>query len=454
MREIAIGGTRFIADLEWNAIAGVKKSQEIRIAAKTVRKKFAVIVEGVEAVGVGFAEKPSKLPSAAAALSAAYEKKNTDFILVEPLEEGGYWVCAIRKGIPVMGYDVLSDFDGAVSRVSDLVAFGGFVVFSKDMSVAQHFLGTLDVIQEDFGSLTQGKPSKLRIKKVAGAPVLQIGAVVSLVLMGAGWFVFDSMEEERLLLERKVMSSQKSAAAAAAIVASNQEAIKKWRADYEKAKTAEIEKALSAVSLDNSKKATVWRSSLVESRVDVPGWDLQSVRCDTTICDFIYDSSRSGGINSDLVAAVGKVSFKGEGQHKARFSLRLPSFSSGGSSALPTEDEFFVAGLSELQSLSSFGIKVDTGGLIDITFSPPPLPKVQGDAKTIIPMDIQNPSKQTGLQKGTLTLKGEGIFSLIALANVLKEGQGISLLEMRTPVDLVSQQPWKIDGVFYIKKGN
>lgn len=147
MQEIKIDGKTLTIGLEWDALKReTSQSKEIKELVKNnPGVKHGILLKSTEdeiVIGMIPAGEKIKSPSGAAYLAAANKKENAinkkndeplkDWIVVEMVENDKFWLCVIKNGIPLPGFDFLDDWDGIYSRIVELLETSDFDLYVSE----------------------------------------------------------------------------------------------------------------------------------------------------------------------------------------------------------------------------------------------------------------------------------------------------------------------------------
>lgn len=272
--------------LDWHSLDG---EYELRTAANKIARKekrsLGVIAKSGLAAMVGLADRGAGGVAAAQWLSLACQK--SDLILVQPIEEGNFWICAIQSGLPVPTFDLVTDQAGAIEKVRELRELRKAVTV---YAPAGMFAGAVEGSFESLVANCPDKPTKIgKVTKSAAGPLLLL--VVILAAAGGGYYYVDkkrSIARQRSLIEQ----AQKDA----------QDVLGEKRKILEKQKAA-YDSALEALNRDIASPeprslVTSWISAIEAVPVAEAGWLLISAECASNSCTASFQRDTFGTMRS------------------------------------------------------------------------------------------------------------------------------------------------------------
>lgn len=232
------------------AIAGKKK---ILVARKVISGEC---VQGFCAASA----KGGKLQAGALLVAAAAN----DALVYHALGDGNAWVCAIREGIPLHGFDVVADEETAKTTLAEVMSYVPSADIYGDIPGARGSLGELlsHLSAKDKKAATLGKPESI------ATVVLLMLAI--LALAGAAYFGFTHFRNLSSLADSSSLQMR------------NEEELRKAKADFE----AEVA----------TKRATFWHSRALLPQfslwfevlhrlpVSANGWVPSALNCDLNSC--------------------------------------------------------------------------------------------------------------------------------------------------------------------------
>lgn len=474
-----------VVNLTWVALgADTSERRAIKTALeqnKGVKAGVVVKYGGVTLFGMGpVGAKPFNAPSASAWLSQVNQKvidqggaglPNTsgtsgtnDWIVVENMNDGTYWLAIIRDGVPLPGTDVTYERDVTLDIIREALDTAPFMVYSTDQSILDEVPAGTIVEHKGFADLVEGtKPNKSKMKTVAGAPILALAAVGLLVLLGLGWFGYSQYAEKQRM---KLAAAQLDAARV------QEEA---QRAKDKQAYTQDVQKAVVAAleegerningalsSADPNNAIGTWMNLIADTSLNQNGWDLAGFTCNYDVsarneagssmvsCDVSLTRSVFG-VNRMLLEDHPNAVIEGD---KATFAMSAPIEASreGNYRDLEKTQSFNLNFVSDLQMLhlASINYQLGNSAEIEIPVNMPPLP-----ASTFKPgttpeaQPVAGPVKM-GVQSGELSFSGTSLWQIEGLREFLQR-QNISIKNMEIKMDGAEPGNWTLTASYYIR---
>lgn len=264
--------------LDWHALKGsTSERKEAAALGKREGVKFGCIFPdeeaGITIVGLS-ADNSEGADCGASWLANACGRSAT--ILVEPLEDGRLWLCAVRAGLPVQGMDILIESASLHERLRD---FQLQCPGSKIYSTLEHLGSAYEDVSEQSFSEIVANATALKIRRIYGVNPWISGSI-SLCLIALGtWYGItfftaqDAMENARLKQTQASVDQQRRDAEAA------------LRARQEYVASAEVllkNVVLEQPSIENVVAAIFHE---IETKpLNIAGWSLVQADCDAHEC--------------------------------------------------------------------------------------------------------------------------------------------------------------------------
>lgn len=250
--------------IEWtlhDSVADARKAAAIKGKVLSVRK----IISGECVQGVCAVPPKSKKLQAGALLVAAAA---SDALVYESLGNGLAWVCAIREGIPLHGFDVVVDEDSAKSTLAEVMSY------VPAAAIYGNNTGAKCTLDELFAQLSAAD-RKAATLSPSSSPVTVIALAAVLVLLGGtALFMYRHFE-------------QKSAGEAS--TASQWQSAEEVRRAQE-AFNAEVAQAKLRFwhARSPTRQFALWYDVLRSLPVSANGWTPSSFTCDLAACQVVW----------------------------------------------------------------------------------------------------------------------------------------------------------------------
>jgi Pilin accessory protein (PilO) len=358
MKSIRIGSNMVVVGLEWMASQAVTSKEAIdEVLSQDSTKQYGYVVEGVDTIAVGLATKPEK-GNVGAAWLADCQKDAGDCVLIESIGPDEYWLCAIKNGAPFYGSDLIGGQDHIEQEARGIMQTGGFRLITSEES----FLTALEDVSvsqthEGFDTAVKGSGSyKIKSLKMQKKTVLFAfgGVVVFVVLLMAGFYIYDSIQESAAADEMRSKQQQQAAKAAAAA--------EKAKVDFETAKKTAVENKAKEVLANlsdssGSEMTQEWISTLGAIRLDTSGWSYSQAICTPKICT-VRLKPTEGATNKELFTIFPEASLIDSGNAEIKIPVKRSAIEASLSN-LKTQSEFTVDGITDFQKLLGIGLKAE-----------------------------------------------------------------------------------------------
>lgn len=466
MQEIKIDGKTLTIGLEWDALKReTSQSKEIKELVKNnPGVKHGILLKSTEdeiVIGMIPAGEKIKSPSGAAYLAAANKKENAinkkndeplkDWIVVEMVENDKFWLCVIKNGIPLPGFDFLDDWDGIYSRIVELLETSDFDLYVSETNFNTVFDETeYNVYQKGYKELTDKVKYKNNVRLLTGTDPRLLMVIGGVVLVGMGYFAYDywqTSQQEQEAIERSNRESQQQNADSLKA----QQRYEEQKKEVLKAAFKNAEDSLNGL-LSQARPTQLinsWVSLLDSIKTSHNGWDISSVECGTGQVATCTISLKRGelGVNKTLVEDFPDAEINGD---NANYSLKGNVFSVvvGNYKELPGVKEFKIDVSTDLQLMKYAEVKhaIDASTEITQEVKLPEPPKGFNQEMNIEPIKM-------GVAAGALHLEGVGLWQLKGVADVLKS-KTITIQKITLSVaDDFKTAAWKMEGIYYVKVG-
>lgn len=395
--------------LDWHLLPGTtSERREIDAITKQAKVKIGCVVSD-NATGVtvlGLAEERSPGTNCGAAWLAK-ASAGESIVLVEPLEDGRLWLCAVKMGLPVQHFDILIDAAQLHQKLPELL---------RDNPDAR-ICSTLENLDADYESVSpqsfaelvaNTKPEKL-IRVSGVSPVFMASTSVAVVALaayfGGGAYLQKIKQEEARAKLAEMAAAQKQ-----------REAADQRRAQAQR--LADGEKLLRSVVLDQpamERSIESIFSAVEQLPLALAGWTLTGFDCTNRICSIAWTRTKTGTVVGFLTAAEeqGWQVSKAEGTD-AMTAIELDASPRGVTLDVLEEAAPFRAALeTQLQTAQLAGMKYELAALTPLEKSMPAPAPMKGKA----PVAVTQPLPW---HVGTATLKGDKLFEAKATPALLQ----------------------------------
>jgi cell division protein FtsB len=312
--------------------------------------------------------------------AAAVAQCERNAIVYQALPEGGVWVCAVKDGLPLPGFDVVCDAKAAASVFSEAVSY---VDRGQVYGSARDAKGTLEQL---FEGLTPQHVKRLRLKKKAPVAVFaSLVAVSVLIAVGAiGATVWHARTETKEALERAMRMAQLQTEA------QKKEAEAKALAQMQASISKQREELRSIVPA--SRQLEAWVAAVERVSLAAAGYRLVGISCDENACSASWDLA-----NRLLPAAwpedgAGDSPAPSGSQIQDKLSTQLPIEGAAIAKIARAEDTFLILA----QQTRMFN---GLAGLAVTVASPQPI-------FAVAPKGVENAPRVEIGKSGTVTIAG------------------------------------------------
>jgi hypothetical protein len=407
--------------LDWHLLPGTtSERKEIDALTKRTGAKFGCVLADDEAgltiVGLSTDRKES-VSCGAAWLARA--SGGEALVLVEPLENGRIWLCAVRAGLPVQGMDVVIEPTTLHERLREFLDDGGEAKLCSTLENLDQVY--TNVVPQSFAELVANtKPE--RVRRISGINPAVVMAVGALAVIFGGWYGVDyymtklrQQEARAKLVQLNALQQQQAAEQRAAA----------RRERLEQARSLIREVVLGKPSVEAVVGA--YLNELSAKPLAIAGWALTGYDCSQMSCTLTWRRGFGGTIATFVKAAEDKSwsleRIEGSDavtMHMVQADPRVNTFDE------LSEDVPFRAALeTRLQEAGANGMRYELT-------SSEPLDKMMGTQTTpVTPADVGGEGAEPLPYKvGTLTVKGSTLFELRELPDYIGH-PGISVKNIR-----------------------
>lgn len=478
MKLVKFKNVSAVINLTWHALP---TDQSERAAQKAVMEqnkgvKAGVLVKygGVTLLGLGpSGAKVISGPSAAAWLSVANQKAmdqggnagipNTgsgttnDWIVVENLGDGSFWLAIIRDGVPLPGTDVVLDRETTLELIQEAVETAPFVVYSPDESIRGDVPTGTMVDSKGFAELVQGvKPGKAVMRAVSGVSVKLLAAIGGVLLLGLvwmGWTYYSQQQEAKRLL-----------AASNAEAAEQQRRIAADKAQYAVDVKRAVDQALDqgVIDLNNilsnpsaNEVINAWVNLVADTSANQGGWDIGGFVCTNTeesVPSCVVSMTR-GEYSTNRILMEDHPDAVLDGDSATFTITGQPSVKrSGDYTRLERANTFSLEFISDLQMLkfAEVGYNIAESKDVTATISMPPVPTSifkPGDTTQAPPAPAPI---RMGAASGELTFTGSHLWQVEGLREFLAR-ENIAVQSLDLSISNGVPGNWTLKASYYIR---
>lgn len=478
MKQVRFKNIPAIVNLTWHALPADQSERSAVKATLEQNKgvKAGVVVKygGVTLLGLGPPNvKVINGPSAAAWLAIANQKaldqggnsgmpstgsgSSNDWIVVENLQDGSFWLAIIRDGVPLPGTDIILDRDVTLDLIREAVETAPFIVFSPDEGIRGDVPAGTIVENKGFADLVQGvKPGKSAMRAISGVSVKLLAGVAGLILLGLLWFAYSWWSTKQAQAEMMRQAALQNAAQQKQMAADKADyAVKVKQAVINALEKGEKDLNLALGSPAPNDAIGSWVGMIADVAPNQNGWNITGFECEivdesTPSCK-VNLSRGEYGINRILLADHPDAALEGDA---ASFMITGYDVSSRQIKFQDVEraNSFNLEFISDLQMLHfadlSYSITQSTDVVSAIAMPPIPASIFKpGDAKQAVP--TPSPVKM-GVASGDLTFSGSQLWQLEGLREFLRR-ENVSVQGVSVAVSGITPGAWTLKGKYYIK---
>lgn len=407
--------------LDWHLLPGTtSERREVDSLARRTGSKFGCVLtdddNGLTIVGLS-TDKKEGVNCGAAWLARASAGESV--LLVEPLENGRIWLCAVRAGLPVQGMDIVIEVTQLHERLREFLSDGADAKLCSTLENLDQAYP--NVVPQSFAELVSNtKPE--RVRRIAGInPVLATASALVVVLIagyyGGGYYFTQQRQKaaQAKLLEIGDMQRQRDAERVAAA--------KQERVEAAQNMIRQVVLDMPAVS----EIVAAYLGELSNKPLVAAGWVLSNYDCSRLACTLTWQRQEAGTIVSFLKTAElnGWMVSSIEGSdattsHAVTAATRTNSLDELGETA-----PFRAAIESRLQQAGSHGLRYELS-------KAEPLAKMMTGAVQAASPGALPPETGEALPYwvGTLTVKGSSLFELRELPDYISH-PGVSVKNVR-----------------------
>lgn len=392
-----------VVGLEWTLYESLAEAKKA-VAGKKNLLLARRIISGECVQGVCPAGAKARKLQAGALLAAAAA---SDVLIYHELGDGKAWVCAVREGIPLHGFDLVADEDSAKVTLAEVMSYVPTADIYGDIAGAKGSLNDL------FEKVPAAERKHAQLLAPGSALTVILLLVVVLLLLAAGSFFF--------LLE------EQSPAKPSSLSLRNEEEFR--RAQQVFAAQVDAERLVFWHARSPGRQFALWYDWLRSLPVSAEGWSAHTIKCTVESCQVTW--KRTGSALYSPMArlpgtAVNNESFKPDAKETVtRFDMPQHSLLSYREGAAGTDQ--FLMDMSVNPGL--FKLTLSPSRTV-ISVNPPPKP----EGLTAVPLGQEGNWKL----EATNPLILPGFLSQIELPGVTLNSMAITNLSLVRP-------PYKIE---------
>lgn len=253
-----------VVGIEWTLHDSVSEAKKAAAAKKHVLVARKVI-SGECVQGLCKAPPKANKLQAGALLAAAVAN---DVLIYHRLGNGSVWICAVREGIPLPGYDVVADEESAKATLAEVMSYVPNAEVYGDLSGAKGSLHDL------FAQLTPADRKTAALRAPANL-VLVLSIMVAILLVAViGLFIYQYLKQRM--------------AASGPIAAQLQvdQDVRRARLAFETEAKQARQSFLHTPS--PSRQFEIWYDVLRNLPVSANGWTPGSFNCDLAACQVLW----------------------------------------------------------------------------------------------------------------------------------------------------------------------
>lgn len=291
---VSIDGIAVAVSFDWRPLQSADKSpaQEIKAFSKELGgKKLGVVAKNDEegVVVVAFAgDQVKKGATAAAAWLAKAVDQGINTVLIEPVDDRTSWVCAIEKGVPHPGFDliaetaevdlILTDLTQAKTRPYEIIA-------PQPIDGWETRLGSFSAI------VANTKPVK--VTQIVGVQPVIIYSAATLAVLAAAGIGYQQWTS--------YVAGKEAAARASAERAKQQARAEMSKREMAEAATKRAEKVVADHALGHATtegQIRAWMAVIRSLPITLRGWDIGGIDCQRNACSVKFSRTRLGTAQS------------------------------------------------------------------------------------------------------------------------------------------------------------
>lgn len=448
MKIVDISGKKWVVELGWEILPGQKtielEKKEVAVKNKSVYGVVAYnglndsLVSGSSGyAAIGLAKKSFKNPSAALCLSMANNQFNSNrggddtvnWIVIEELKDGQYWVGAIQGGIPSPEFDFVADLTTVVTKVNEqLKDVDDFVIYSVSQNVIDLYDGLKDISKVGLLELVKDQiEKKVKVQKLTGIPNNVMYAALALFVAGAGFYGYTVVQESALVKQQMLEYQRKEAAEAEFKRQVYESELLRWEQEYSEAKSQKIDSIVSSILKNpNALISTIYKT-VGDVTYDINGWEKNKITCHVNIlseqkviCDMFFErtglatnrmllqSYSDANIDGDNAIISREIIFEDQNIFNAQNADVVKS--------LPNSRNWGANIISQLQLLKLVDIDHEIAGSNELYFTAPAKPLSPQEIADGVAPNIEMP-ESVGVSSGEILVSGNSLYMLNQVAS-------------------------------------
>jgi hypothetical protein len=483
MNIVSIDNKKWVVGIEWQILPGETDDykDEIKEASRKAGKNFGVTFDYDDVRVLGLLDKKVKEPVAAAYAARANQKmlkkeeeeENEsgsptsnplkDWIIVEEVGDH-YWLCAIKNGIPLPGFDVVEDLDQIKNKIFELLEVDTYTIYTKSERVDELLRGSkftepkslFDLIEE--AKFDKTDLSKVKVSQLVGIDskyLIVVIAVFGVIILG--YFLNDFIQNQSLASKAKQLQEQQMRQKLLEKQQFEQK-MREYDKQVEQAKQNALQNVQQNINLKNKEILNNWVNPAINLNVSTGGWNVNKYLCNvvdatsnnqTATGCYLLLNRTDYGTDQMLLAVFPKAKIIG---NTARIDITIPNSNLNDTSASTSAPQvaepnaLLDNNISTLQQLKMANITYSISKQDEITYPVPAKPltadQMRANAKPVIP-----PPVGLGIYKGIIQITGSNLLFLKDAINLLSYSSvAINNLDAEINYD---DQKWMITFNYY-----
>lgn len=481
MNIVSMDNKKWVVGIEWQILPGETDDykDEIKEASKKAGKNFGVTFDYDDVRVLGLLDKKVKEPVAAAYAARANQKmlkkeeeeENEsgtptanplkDWIIVEEVGDH-YWLCAIKNGIPLPGFDVVEDLDQISHKIFELLEVDTYTIYTKSERVDELLRGSkftepkslFDLVEE--AKFDKVDFSKIKVSQLVGIDskyLIVIIAVFGVIILG--YFLNDFIQNQSLASKAKQLQEQQMKQKMLEQQQFEQQ-MREYDKQVEQAKQAALQNVQQNISLKNKEILNNWVNPAVNLNVSTGGWNVSKYICNvsnainnnqTTSNCYLLLNRTDYGTDQMLLAVFPKAKIVGNvGRVDIDIANSNLNDNNGVAPQVSDPNALLDNNISKLQQLKMANITYSISKQDEVTYPVPAKPltadQIRANAKPVIPSPVG-----LGIFKGIIQVNGTNLLFLKDAINLLSYSSvGVNNLDAEINYD---DQKWTITLNYY-----
>lgn len=479
MNIVSIDNKKWVVGIEWQILPGETDDykDEIKEASRKAGKNFGVTFDYDDVRVLGLLDKKVSEPVAAAYAARANQKmlkreeeeENEsgtptanplkDWIIVEEVGDH-YWLCAIKNGIPLPGFDVVEDLDQIKNKIFELLEVDSYTIYTKSERIDELLRGVKFSEPKSLSDLIEEyKFEKADLAKVKVAQLLGIDSkylIVVIAVFGVillAYFLNDFIQNKSLASRARQLQEQQMRQKLLEKQQYEQQ-LKAYEKQVEVAKQNALINVEQNISLNNKEILNKWVSPIINMNVSSGGWNTGKYICNVTDatsnnqtasnCYLLFNRT-DFGTDKMLLSVFPKAKIV---TNTARLDINIDNSNLNNSNniSVASPSDLLADNISKLQQLKMANITYSVSKQDEVTYPVPAKPltadQIRANAKPVIP-----PPVGLGIYKGIIQVNGSNLLFLKDVINLLSYSSvGVDNIDAEVNYD---DQKWTVTFNYY-----